>query len=73
MRKKKNAVVGGAASVFPPFLPTLHHISARKTASVTGKNLKLTQVVVLIVEFSMGRASPTNLTGPAGSGQVRVM
>ena len=34
--------------LLPPVLPTLGHISARKTASVTGKNLKLTQVVVLI-------------------------
>ena len=37
--EKNTAVVGGAASVLLPVLPTLRHISARKTASVTGKNL----------------------------------
>ena len=30
-------------SVLPPVLPTLRHISARKTASVTGKKLYLTE------------------------------
>ena len=30
--EKNTAVVGRAASVLPPVLPTLHHISAKKTA-----------------------------------------
>ena len=30
-------------SVLPPVLPTLHHISTRKTTSVTGKRLQLTE------------------------------
>ena len=46
--EKNTSAVGGAESVLPPVLPTLRHISARKTASVTIKNLELTQVVVLI-------------------------
>ena len=56
--EKNTAVLGGAASVLPPVLPTLHLISAQKTASVTSKNLELTQVVVLIEITAM--VSPPN-------------
>ena len=38
MREKKYCSCIGEVSVLPPVLPTLPHISARKTASVTGKN-----------------------------------
>ena len=37
--EKNTAVVGGAASVLLPVLPTLRHISAQYTVSVTDKNL----------------------------------
>ena len=47
MRKTNTTAVHGEASVVPPVLlsvlTTLPHISAQKTAPVTGKKLQLTE------------------------------
>ena len=43
---KNTTAVRGEASVLPPVLPTLCHTSARKIASVTGKNFNSQSVCV---------------------------
>ena len=59
MRKK----MGGEASLLPPVLPTLRHISARKTASVTGKKTLTHQVVVMIINHRDRQPSGPRLQG----------
>ena len=59
--KTNTAAVHGEWPVLPPVLPTLPHISARKTASVPGKKTLTHRVFVMKINLCNGQPSRLRL------------